>query len=420
MVRWSLAVLVVMLLVSGSVVPHASTQGGKPEIEYGAISGNAFALFNDETGSGVDVVAFGPKSGGEDYGVVFKNFTDAPVYGIDAIGDVTGDDGSFSANISIETIAPYAVPTNGLAIHTLAPMAGNGVGDNASFDPKVDYREQPPADGAPRVAMPIDEITRDGNTVTARVTNGYGFQVYGNLAELVCLDDRGAVTNSAEATTREEEYLLNPIPVAGVVHYDFELTGDDIECGYFLASAAGIDTTEARNDAGSAPIDNDPQVPSQVTRSTVADPSSGIAAPVADCTPFADYEEAQRYYADHPDEQSVIDPDLDGYACEVFFGIDPGTDAPAVIVPPVDVPTAPSLPGAGPVDSPPNTNPPTDTGPVYTGFGGLDGIDYDCYDFSTSADAQAYFEADGGSVYNNADALDRNNNGLACEPGEFD
>ena len=59
-------------------------------------------------------------------------------------------------------------------------------------------------------------------------------------------------------------------------------------------------------------------------------------------------------------------------------------------------------------------------GIIYTEFGGLDGVDYDCYDFATPSDAQAYFEADGGSVYNNSDGLDRNHNGLACEPGEFD
>ena len=54
------------------------------------------------------------------------------------------------------------------------------------------------------------------------------------------------------------------------------------------------------------------------------------------------------------------------------------------------------------------------------GFGGLDGIDYDCWDFSSQAAAQGYFERDGGSARNNADGLDRNHNGLACEPGEFD
>ena len=41
---------------------------------------------------------------------------------------------------------------------------------------------------------------------------------------------------------------------------------------------------------------------------------------VSDCSPFADYDEAQAYYADHPDAQPIIDPDFDGQACEVYFG----------------------------------------------------------------------------------------------------
>ena len=119
--------------------------------------------------------------------------------------------------------------------------------------------------------------------------------------------------------------------------------------------------------------------------------------PVADCTPFASFEEAQVYYAAHPDMQPVIDPDWDGLACEVyFFGGDPWTSGGS---------------GAGGSGA--------DSG-VRTGFGGLDGVDYDCWDFSSQAAAQGYFERDGGSARNNADGLDRNHNGLACEPGEFD
>ena len=41
---------------------------------------------------------------------------------------------------------------------------------------------------------------------------------------------------------------------------------------------------------------------------------------VTDCTPFANYDEAQEYYADNPDAQPIIDPDFDGQACEVYFG----------------------------------------------------------------------------------------------------
>lgn len=41
--------------------------------------------------------------------------------------------------------------------------------------------------------------------------------------------------------------------------------------------------------------------------------------------------------------------------------------------------------------------------------------DRDCGDFSTHAEAQAYFEAKGGSPSNNVDRLDRDRDGIACE-----
>lgn len=49
---------------------------------------------------------------------------------------------------------------------------------------------------------------------------------------------------------------------------------------------------------------------------------------------------------------------------------------------------------------------------------GLDGIDTDCADFATRNEAQRYFLADGGSVVLNVDHLDPNHDGIACEPGE--
>jgi len=52
--------------------------------------------------------------------------------------------------------------------------------------------------------------------------------------------------------------------------------------------------------------------------------ASTIAGPVKNCMPFATYEEAQAYYADHPEAQPNIDPDVDGLACESrFYGGDP-------------------------------------------------------------------------------------------------
>lgn len=43
------------------------------------------------------------------------------------------------------------------------------------------------------------------------------------------------------------------------------------------------------------------------------------------------------------------------------------------------------------------------------------GGDRDCGDFSTHSEAQAYFQAKGGSPSNNVDRLDRDRDGIACE-----
>ena len=51
-----------------------------------------------------------------------------------------------------------------------------------------------------------------------------------------------------------------------------------------------------------------------------SDGASAGEQPVTDCSAFADYDEAQAYYADTPEAQPYIDPDFDGQACEVFFG----------------------------------------------------------------------------------------------------
>jgi hypothetical protein len=52
------------------------------------------------------------------------------------------------------------------------------------------------------------------------------------------------------------------------------------------------------------------------------------------------------------------------------------------------------------------------------GINGRDGLDRDCADFANPAEAQRYFEDDGGTVANDVDHLDPNHNGVACEVGE--
>ncbi len=52
------------------------------------------------------------------------------------------------------------------------------------------------------------------------------------------------------------------------------------------------------------------------------------------------------------------------------------------------------------------------------GINGEDGIDHDCADFANTGEAQQYFVLDGGSAQINVDHLDPNHNGIACESGE--
>ena len=47
------------------------------------------------------------------------------------------------------------------------------------------------------------------------------------------------------------------------------------------------------------------------------------------------------------------------------------------------------------------------------------GADKDCADFSSQAEAQAYFEAHGGSPTNNVDNLDADHDGQACEDLDY-
>ena len=49
---------------------------------------------------------------------------------------------------------------------------------------------------------------------------------------------------------------------------------------------------------------------------------------------------------------------------------------------------------------------------------GADGVDYDCADFAGQDEAETYFIEDGGSAKQNIDHLDPNHNGIACESGE--
>lgn len=118
-------------------------------------------------------------------------------------------------------------------------------------------------------------------------------------------------------------------------------------------------------------------------------------AAVTDCSPFASYDEAQTYYAAHPDAQGVIDPNYDGYACENYFGVDP---------------TGGQAAGGGTTGGDTSGGAAVDNGGG--GGGGAPaggGGNYNCSDFSSQAEAQGYLLP--GDPY----GLDRDNDGIACE-----
>jgi hypothetical protein len=106
-----------------------------------------------------------------------------------------------------------------------------------------------------------------------------------------------------------------------------------------------------------------------------------------DCADFASQAEAQAYFEANggspTNNVDNLDADHDGQACESFdYGDGQGG-------------------GGG------------------SGGGGTGGSDKDCADFATQAEAQAYFEANGGSPTNNVDNLDADHDGQACEDFDY-
>ncbi len=107
-------------------------------------------------------------------------------------------------------------------------------------------------------------------------------------------------------------------------------------------------------------------------------PAAGLARQDdLDCRAFKTFDEANAYYAEHPDAAEAIDDDGDGEACEVYFGLEARDDLPA---------PASAASDANVTD------------------------DLDCEDFSTQEEAQAVLDEDPGDPNN----LDPNLDGIAC------
>lgn len=99
-----------------------------------------------------------------------------------------------------------------------------------------------------------------------------------------------------------------------------------------------------------------------------------------DCRSFETFDEANAYYADHPEAADSIDDDGDGEACEVYFGLEARDDLP------VDDSATTDANDARVTD------------------------DLDCEDFATQEEAQAVLDEDSGDPNN----LDPNQDGIAC------
>ena len=126
----------------------------------------------------------------------------------------------------------------------------------------------------------------------------------------------------------------------------------------------------------SVPGENSPSVsydaPSDNT-SYGPSPDDGIDY---DCSDFATQSEAQAYYDADPSDPSDLDGDYDGVVCE-------------------------SLDSGGSVDAGESLGAPSPD----------DGLDYDCADFATQAEAQDFYDQDP----SDPSGLDGDYNGIACE-----
>ena len=138
---------------------------------------------------------------------------------------------------------------------------------------------------------------------------------------------------------------------------------------------------------------------------------------IEDCTAFETFEEANAYYADHPEIEPFVDDDGDGTACEVHFGLevrpfqtDPADEA--------DEGDAEGEQGDDTQDDGGNNQ--DDQGNEggrnrnrnqdETNNDGAADADLDCIDFATQEEAQAVLEEDLSDPNN----LDPNGDGIAC------
>ncbi len=95
---------------------------------------------------------------------------------------------------------------------------------------------------------------------------------------------------------------------------DFARGIDNIDADSLVAGTAKIAQATALANGLAEDLkafNNDPNI--------VSNQAMAVSGPVSECSAFPDYNVAQVYLVLNPDEQSTIDPNGDGRACEIFF-----------------------------------------------------------------------------------------------------
>ena len=154
----------------------------------------------------------------------------------------------------------------------------------------------------------------------------------------------------------------------------------------------------------SSDADNKPSTPTP--ESNVPGIKYDPAGPDRNCSDFATWSQAQAFYAaagGPASDRHRLDRDGNGIACESLPGAPIRRASPTPTPTPQSPTPTPQSPTPAP-QAPESSTPGTDPG----------GLDRNCSDFATWAEAQAFYEAAGGPG-SDRHGLDRDDNGIACE-----
>lgn len=158
-----------------------------------------------------------------------------------------------------------------------------------------------------------DLFAEAGVDITLLFDDVWVFEV---ATQFVLLQQLGVDAESLEPSSRQESIHEIWLDINRLI----TLAVDDMVFGIDNIEPASIDLGGARFVYASLLTED----LTSVLLAFAADPNAPFEGSyplggVDTCDEFADFDVAQQYYAAHPEAQAVIDPDFDGFACEVFF-----------------------------------------------------------------------------------------------------